>query len=94
MKFDICLGWQALWNISRALCEELSIKYPTVVAGTVTNVHFKDLKAEFMVSAVQDDDVSIPEFHVVPLEDLWVAKDQENVELNSDRTADCIDQLR
>lgn len=65
-----------------------------MVAGTVTNVHFRELNAEFMVSAVQDDDVSIPEFHIVPLVDLWAAKDQENEELNIERTADCIDQLR
>lgn len=76
------------------MCEELNIKYPTIVAGTVANVYFKELKAEFVVSAVQDDDVSIPELHVVSLEDLWPTKEQENAEMSVERTADCIDQLR
>lgn len=88
------IGWQALWKISRAICEELNIKYPTVVFGTVTNVLFKELKAEFEVIAVQDEDVHLPEMHIVPLEDLWPTRHQENPELNIERTADCIDQLR
>lgn len=87
-------GWQALWKISRALCEVYNIKYPTVVVGAVTNIHFRELRAEFTVSAVQDDDVHLPESHSVPLIDLWPTKEQENAELNIERTADCIDQLR
>lgn len=87
-------GWQALWKISRVTCEDLGVKYPTVVFGTVTNVFFKELKAEFEVIAVQDEDVHIPEMHIIPLEDLWPTKHQENSALNVDRTADCIDQLR
>lgn len=47
-----------------------------------------------MVTRVQDDDVHIPENHEVPLEDLWPTIEQENPELNIERTADCIDQLR
>lgn len=31
-------GWQALWRIPRAVCQELSTKFPTVVAGTVEKV--------------------------------------------------------
>lgn len=89
-----CVGWQALWKISRAVCESLSIKYPTIVLGVVNNVLFKELKAEFMVTRVQDDDVHIPENHEVPLEDLWPTIEQENSELNIERTADCVDQLR
>lgn len=62
--------------------------------GTVDNVLFKELKAEFTVTRVQDDDIHIFEKHEVPLEDLWPTIDQENAELNVERTADCIDQLR
>lgn len=62
--------------------------------GTVNNVYFQDLLAEFSVLAVQDDDVHIPEVHEVPLEDLWPTIDQENPELNIERTADCVDELR
>lgn len=87
-------GWQALWKIPRAVCEELRIKYPTIVGGTVANVYFKELRAEFVVSAVQDDDIHIPESNVVALDDLWPTREQENPELNVERTADCIDQLR
>lgn len=94
MSFCCCVGWQALWKISRAVCESLDIKYPTIVLGVVNNVLFKELKAEFMVTRVQDNDVHIPEHHEVPLEDLWPTVEQENPELNTERTADCIDQLR
>lgn len=62
--------------------------------GTVNNVYFQDLMADFSISAVQDDDVHLPEIHEVPLEDLWPTIDQENIELNIERTADCIDELR
>lgn len=87
-------GWQALWKINRATCEQYKIKYPTVVLGTVNNVYFQDLMADFSINAVQDDDVHLPEIHEVPLEDLWPIIDQENKELNIERTADCVDELR
>ncbi|XP_031623409.1 protein nessun dorma isoform X2 [Contarinia nasturtii] len=87
-------GWQAIWKLNRATCEEYKIKYPTVVMGTVNNVYFQDLMADFTINAVQDDDVHLPEIHEVPLEDLWPTIDQENNELNIERTADCIDELR
>lgn len=92
--FDIRAGWQALWKISRATCEQLKVKHPTVVFGTVTNVLFKELRADFMITGVQDDSVHLPESFEVPLEDLWPTIDQENPELNVEKTADCIDQLR
>lgn len=60
----------------------------------MNNVYFQDLIADFSISAVQDDDVHLPEIHEVPLEDLWPTIDQENSELNIERTADCIDELR
>lgn len=31
-------GWQALWRIPRAVCQELSTKFPTVVMGTIEKV--------------------------------------------------------
>ncbi|XP_011200342.2 protein nessun dorma [Bactrocera dorsalis] len=87
-------GWQALWKIPRVICEELCIRYPTVVFGYVEQVIFKDLKAIFIIQAVQDEDIHLPEKHEVFLEDLWPTKEQENSELNIERTADCVDRLR
>lgn len=60
----------------------------------VNNVFFQDLKADFAVIAVQDDDIHLPEQYEVPLEDLFPIIEQENAELNVDRTADCLDELR
>lgn len=88
------IGWQALWRIPRAACEALNIRYPTVIFGDVKNVFFCDLKAEFAVIAVEDDDVHLNEVELVPLEDLWPTIDQENPEINAEMTADCIDQWR
>uniref|UniRef100_A0A1Q3EXJ2 Uncharacterized protein n=1 Tax=Culex tarsalis TaxID=7177 RepID=A0A1Q3EXJ2_CULTA len=87
-------GWQALWRVPRVLCEDLAIPFPTVIMGTVEQVLFDELKATFMVEAVQDDEVHLPERQTVSLEELWPLKDQENDALNVDRTADCIDRLR
>lgn len=80
--------------MNRATCEQFQVKYPTIVFGTVNNVYFQDLMADFSISMVQDDDVHLPTIHEVPLEDLWPTLDQENGELNIERTADCIDELR
>lgn len=87
-------GWQTLWRIPRVVCEKLSLKFPVVVMGTVEEVIYDELKAIFLVEAVQEDDVHLPEKMVVSLVELWPLKDQENNALNVDRTADCIDQLR
>lgn len=87
-------GWQAIWKINRATCEQFKINYPTTVFGTVNNVYFQDLMADFAINAVQDDEVHLPEVHEVPLEDLWPTINQENPELMVERTADCIDELR
>ncbi|XP_058814910.1 protein nessun dorma isoform X2 [Topomyia yanbarensis] len=86
-------GWQSLWRIPRVVCEELSVKYPTVVMGTVEQVLFDELKAIFLIEAVQDD-VHLPDKQIVSLEELWPLKEQENNALNVDRTANCLDQLR
>ncbi|XP_017476218.1 PREDICTED: SHC SH2 domain-binding protein 1 homolog B [Rhagoletis zephyria] len=87
-------GWQAIWKIPRVICEELHIRYPTVVFGCVEQVLFKDLKAILIIQAVQEEDIHLPERHEVFLEDLWPTKQQENAELNIERTADCVDRLR
>lgn len=87
-------GWQALWKIPRIICEEMKIRYPTVVFGMVESVIFNDLKAIFCVQAVQDDDVHLPEKQEVNLIDLFPTKVQENKELNVERTAEVIDSLR
>lgn len=87
-------GWQAIWKISRVICEELKIKYPTTVYGTVTNVLFKELKAIFSIIAIQDDDIHLPEEHEVPLIDLWPTKVQENPAINIEATANCVDMIR
>lgn len=60
----------------------------------VNDVYFPECKAQFSVIAVQDDDIHIPEIHEVLLEDLWPTIDQENPELNIERTAECLDELR
>lgn len=62
--------------------------------GIVNNVYFQDLTADFSVIAVQDDDIHLPEIHYVPLDDLYPTIEQENTEINVERTADCIDELR
>lgn len=87
-------GWQALWRISRLICEEMKIKFPTVVFGYVEQVLFDELRANFRVIAVQDDEVTLPELHEVPLEELWPTKAQENPAINIDITAECVDRLR
>ncbi|XP_053673603.1 protein nessun dorma [Anopheles nili] len=88
-------GWQALWKASRPVCEQLSVKYPLVVLGTVNQVLFDELKAVFIIEAIQDDDVHLPEEQItVDLEELWPLRDQANPALNVNITADCIDKLR
>lgn len=88
------VGWQALWKIPRVICEELDLRFPTIVFGMVEQVLFKELKAIIVILAVQDEDVHLPERQEVNLEDLWPTKVQENSALNIERTADCIDRLR
>lgn len=83
-----------MWKTPRVLCEEYSIRYPTVVYGTVQQVLFKELKAIFSIEFVESDDVHLPESYEVNLEDLWPTRLQKNSALDIDGTADCIDSLR
>ncbi|XP_052896090.1 protein nessun dorma isoform X2 [Anopheles moucheti] len=88
-------GWQALWKASRPVCEQLSVKYPLVVLGTVDQVLFDELKAIFIIEAIQDDDVQLPEPQlIVDLDELWPLREQNFAELNVNITAECIDKLR
>ncbi|KAH8410116.1 hypothetical protein KR009_006295 [Drosophila setifemur] len=87
-------GWQAIWKIPRVICEDLKLRYPTIVYGYVEMVIFDELKAVFVVTAVQDSDVHLPESNEVALMDLWPTVRQENSALTVDTTAECIDQLR
>ncbi|KAH8273799.1 hypothetical protein KR044_000714 [Drosophila immigrans] len=87
-------GWQAMWKIPRVICEDLKVRYPTIVFGYVDQVIFDELKAVFVVTAVQDQDVHLPESNEVSLVELWPTVQQENAALNVDTTAECIDRLR
>ncbi|KAH8289992.1 hypothetical protein KR018_005074 [Drosophila ironensis] len=87
-------GWQAIWKIPRVICEDLKLRYPTIVYGYVDQVIFDELKAVFVVTAVQDNDVHLPETNEVALVELWPTVEQENSALNVDTTAECIDRLR
>ncbi|KAH8282899.1 hypothetical protein KR054_010693 [Drosophila jambulina] len=87
-------GWQAIWKIPRVICEDLKLRYPTIVYGYVEQVIFDELKAVFVVTAVQDNDVHLPENNEVSLVELWPTVQQENSALNVDTTAECIDRLR
>jgi len=64
------------------------------VYGYVEQVIFDELKAVFVVTAVQDNDVHLPESNEVSLVELWPTVQQENSALNVDTTAECIDRLR
>ncbi|XP_060663135.1 protein nessun dorma [Drosophila nasuta] len=87
-------GWQAMWKIPRVICEDLKLRYPTIVFGYVDQVISEELKAVFVVTAVQDQDVHLPESNEVSLIDLWPTIQQENAALNVETTAECIDRLR
>lgn len=87
-------GWQAIWKLSRCHCENLNVRYPLEVLGSVDQVDFQELSCSFTIEAVQDDTVELPAKYDVPLIELWPLKEQENVALNIEMTADAIDQLR
>lgn len=87
-------GWQAVWKIPRNVCEKLKILYPTVVLVYIESVNIPDLTAFVKVLAVQDD-IHLPESHIVPLMQLWPTKHQDDtlVGLNLHATANAIDML-
>lgn len=87
-------GWQAVWKIPRGVCERLKILYPSIVLVYVENVSFADLAAFVKILAVQDE-IHLPEAHVVPLIQLWPTRHQDETltGLNVDATANAIDML-
>lgn len=88
-------GWQAIWKIPRLKCERLSISFPTIVLVYVELIDYKKIEALVKVLAVQDEKVSIPDKHSVPLMQLWLTKEQDDtVVLNLNRTANCLDMYR
>lgn len=88
-------GWQALWSLSRPFCEELQIRYPTVVFGTVDQIDFTECKAQFRIEAVQDEDVDLLlATHFINLEELWPTVRQENSAINVEKTAEALDNYR
>lgn len=87
-------GWDALWKIPRTICEQLKIKYPATVCGTVVRVLFKELAATFLIRVGQDETVDLPAEYDVSLVDLWVIKKQSDATLDVRETAKCIDYLR
>lgn len=87
------VGWQALWKISRATCENYSIRYPTIVKVEVLGMDFPMLNALVKITAVQDD-IHLPEKHEVPLIELYPTIEQKNNSLDIVGTAHCVDRLR
>ncbi|KAK3910665.1 Protein nessun dorma [Frankliniella fusca] len=86
-------GWQALWKISRRICEELDIMFPKLVFVKVVNVNFEELTAFVEVEKVQED-ISIPLRQEVPLLELYPTKHQDELHLNVEYTANFIDRFR
>lgn len=85
--------WQALWKISRRICEELNIMFPKFVFVKVVNVNFEELTAFVEVEKVQDD-ITIPVRQEVPLVELYPTKHQDDPHLNVEYTANFIDRFR
>ena len=83
-----------MWRVPRVDCEQLNIKYPTIVYATVENVLYDKLHAIITVTGVQDDIVDLPDTIEVRIEDLYPCIVQENSALNIESTADGIDMLR
>lgn len=87
-------GWQAIWKIPRLTCESLNISFPTCVLVLVLHTDYKHLCALVRVIAIQDD-ISIPEKHIVPLIQLWPTQDQDKtIALDLEHTANSLDMLR
>lgn len=84
-----------MWRLTRPFCEELQIRYPTVVYGIVEQIDFKECKAQFKVEAVPDEDIDLQiDTHFINLEELWPTIRQENDALNVKTTAEGLDNYR
>ncbi|XP_067007663.2 protein nessun dorma isoform X2 [Anabrus simplex] len=86
-------GWQALWKVSRLTCAEYGIQFPSLIFVMVNKVIPSSLSAVVNILAVQDD-IHLPEVHVVPLIHLLPTVQQEDNSLLLTHTADCLDQMR
>lgn len=60
----------------------------------VEQVHFRELKATFNVTNVQDDDIHLPGRQEVEIIDLLPTTFQENAAINIEATASCVDIIR
>lgn len=88
------MGWQAVWKIPRFTCEDLNISFPTLVIVCVDEVKTEHHSAIIKILAVQDD-ISLPEFHEVPLMELYPTMEQDkSIALDIQTTANSIDMLR
>lgn len=93
IEMDHC-GWQAVWKIPRATCEDLNIPYPTFVLVFVVNMSCLKQVAEVRVLCKQVY-IDIEESHVVPLAQLWLTKEQDkSVALNLESTGNALDVLQ
>lgn len=94
---ELCVdvsGWQAIWKIPRLTCELYKLPFPTIVLVYVEDIYFENLEALVKILAVQDD-ISLPDNHVVSLIQLWPTKAQDkSVVLNLQSTANALDMLR
>uniref|UniRef100_A0A1B6DZD4 Uncharacterized protein n=1 Tax=Clastoptera arizonana TaxID=38151 RepID=A0A1B6DZD4_9HEMI len=88
-------GWEALWKISRELCCELKIRFPTTVVVLVEGVNFSEFTASVSITHVENA-INIPKkFEEVPLIELFVLANQDNNNVISYRNiAEAIDNLR
>ena len=94
LSMDTC-GWQAIWKIPRLLCETFNVPFPTITLVYVDNLNQDLLSASIKILAVQDENISLPEYHEVPLIQLWPTKVQDaSVVLNIRSTANTLDMLR
>lgn len=63
-------GWEAIWKVPKITCRFFKIDFPTILLVFVENIDWKKLAARIKVVAVLDD-IHLPEFHLVPLIQLW-----------------------
>ncbi|KAK7873076.1 hypothetical protein R5R35_000359 [Gryllus longicercus] len=86
-------GWQALWKIPRATCENLQIDFPTVVFVNVQELNCNELSALINIVAVEDD-IEVPENHDALLIHLHPTVQQNDASLSIQDIAECLDKLR
>lgn len=88
-----------MWKVPRATCDVLKLRYPLSIIGTVNQVYYDELLANFTIEEIEDcgeenDQIQLPDQYDVSLMELFATKSQENNALNIERTAEGIDALR